>query len=61
VLEGFEEWKGMDDRSRDLRGVEVEAAALDGGISREALRDGERGDAEDDRTSEDDAATEGLE
>lgn len=61
VLEGFEEWKGMDDRPIDLRGVGVEAAALDCGIAEEALRDGERGDAEDDRTTEDDAATGGLE
>lgn len=51
----------MDDMPRDLKGVEVEAAALDGGICKEALRDGERGDAEDDRTTEDDAATGGLE
>lgn len=61
VLEGFEEWKGMDDRLIDLIGVEVEAAALDCGIAEEAIPDGERGDAEDDRTTEDDAATGGLE
>lgn len=61
VLEGFEEWIGMDDRPIDLRGVEVEPAAFDCGIAEEALRNGERGDVEDDRTTEDEAATGGLE